>query len=122
MANRKQVHWRGRPSHFDRDRRTGLSHRNALRTITDLAAECGINVPSKDETSERPNLDVHALRHLAGSVFIKATSGDIERVARWMGHADTQVLLDVYSHVFEEVRGGRKVVEDVARLDAVFGK
>jgi len=98
-----------------------VSHRNAHRTVIEIALSCGINVLPSEETHERPNLDIHALRHVAGSAFIKATNGDVERVARWMGHADTQVLLDVYAHVFEAVRGGRRVEEDVARLDAVFG-
>jgi integrase len=100
---------------------TAISHRNTLRAISDLAVGCGINVPADEETADRPNLDVHALRHVAGSAFVKATNGDIERVARWMGHADTKVLLTVYSHDFEEVRGGRKIEDDIAKLDAVFG-
>jgi hypothetical protein len=53
--------------------------------------------------------------------MIKATKGDAERVRRWMGHADTKVLLERYSHEFESVRGGRGIKEDIAEMDAAYG-
>jgi integrase len=31
-----------------------VSHRNGLRTLVEIALACGINVPAKDETDERP--------------------------------------------------------------------
>ena len=82
---------------------------------------CGINVPARDETDERPNLDFHALRHTFASAMIKATKGDAEKVRRWMGHADSKVLLERYSHEFESVRGGRQIERDIAEMDAAFG-
>ena len=85
-----------------------VSHRNGLRTLVEIAVACGINVPAKDETDERPNLDFHSLRHTFASAMIKATKGDAEKVRRWMGHADSKVLLERYSHEFESVRGGRQ--------------
>jgi integrase len=98
-----------------------VSHRNGLRTLVEIALACGINVPAKDETEERPNLDFHSLRHTFASAMIKSTKGDIEKVRRWMGHADSKVLLERYSHEFEWVRGGRQIEQDVAEMDAAYG-
>ena len=98
-----------------------VSHRNGLRTLVELPLACGINVPAKDETDERPNLDFHSLRHTFASAMIKATKGDAEKVRRWMGHADSKVLLERYSHEFDSVRGGRQIEHDIAEMDAAFG-
>ena len=98
-----------------------VSHRNGLRTLVEIALACGINVPAKDETDERPNLDFHSLRHTFASAMIKATKGDAEKVRRWMGHADSKVLLERYSHEFESVRGGRQIEQDIAEMDAAYG-
>jgi len=91
------------------------------RTLVELSLACGINVPVKDETDERPNLDFHSLRHTLASAMIKATKGDAEKVRRWMGHADSKVLLERYSHEFESVRGDRQIEQDIAEMDAAFG-
>lgn len=52
--------------------------------------------------------------------MIKATRGDAEKVRRWMGHADSKVLLVGYAHEFESVRGGRQIEQDIAEMDAAF--
>jgi integrase len=98
-----------------------VSQRNGLRTLCEIAESCDINVPRAGETPERPNLDFHSLRHTFASAMIKATKGDAERVRRWMGHADTKVLLERYSHEFESVRGGRGITEEIAEMDAAYG-
>ena len=98
-----------------------VSHRNGLRSLVEIARACGINVPAKDETDERPNLDFHSLRHTFASAMIEATKGNAEKVRRWMGHADSKVLLERYSHEFESVRGGRRLEQDVAEMDAAYG-
>jgi integrase len=96
-------------------------HRNCLRQVTRLALRLGINVPSNQEhDADKPNLDVHSLRHVFGSACVRATNGDVEKVARWMGHRDKEMLLDVYSHEFEAARGGRKIEQDIAQLDAAY--
>jgi hypothetical protein len=53
--------------------------------------------------------------------MIKATKGDAEKVRRWMGHADSKVLLTRYAHEFDSVRGGRQIEHDIAEMDAAFG-
>jgi integrase len=97
-----------------------VSHRNGLRTLVEIALACGINVPAKDETDKSPNLDFHSLRHTFASAMIKATKGDSEKVRRWMGHADSKVLLERYSHEFDSVRGGRQIEQDIAEMDDAF--
>lgn len=86
---------------------SSVSQRNALRTVCEVALSCGINVDPKLETEDKPNLDFHSLRHTFASAMIKATKGDAEKVRRWMGHVNSQVLLGRYSHEFESARGGR---------------
>lgn len=86
-----------------------------------VALSCGINVDPKLETEEKPNLDFHSLRHTFASAMIKATKGDAEKVRRWTGHADIRVLLERYSHAFESTRGGRRIEEDIAEMDAAYG-
>ena len=109
------------PEHPVASTATGVavSHRNGLRTLVEIAVACGINVPAKDETDELPNLDFHSLRHTFAAM-IKATRGDAEKVRRWMGHADSKVLLVGYAHEFESVRGGRQIEQDIAEMDAAF--
>jgi integrase len=97
-----------------------VSHRNGLRTLTELALACGINVPPEQESNDRPNLDYHALRHTFVSAMIKATKGDAEKVRRWTGHKNINVLLERYSHEFESARGGRRIEEDIAEMDAAY--
>ncbi len=97
---------------------SSVSHRNALRAVTEIALACGIN--AEEETEEQPNLDCHSLRHVFGSAMIKATNGDAERVRVWMGHSDTKTLLRCYSHEFEAVRGGRQIAQEIAQIDAAF--
>jgi integrase len=91
------------------------------RTLCEIALACAINVPSNEETPERPNLDYHALSHTFASAMIKATKGDAEKVRRWTGHADIKVLLERYSHEFEAARGGRRIENDIAEMDAAYG-
>ncbi len=100
---------------------TSVSQRNCLRVVCELALSCGINVDPKLETEDMPNLDFHSLRHTFASAMIKATRGDAEKVRRWTGHADIKVLLERYSHAFESVRGGRRIEEDIAEMDAAYG-
>ncbi|MCW2963019.1 MAG: hypothetical protein JWO17_271 [Actinomycetia bacterium] len=89
--------------------------------VVTLAKQAGINVPKDEETADEPNLDIHALRHVFASAMIRATHGDAEKVRRLTGHANSQVLLEIYSHEFEGVRGGTSIAEQAALIDAAFG-
>jgi integrase len=96
---------------------SSVSHRNALRAVTEIALASAIN---GEESEERPNLDCHSLRHVFGSAMVKATNGDAERVRGWMGHSDTKTLLRCHSHEFEAVRGGQRIAREIAQIDAAF--
>ena len=76
---------------------------------------------SGDVQYDRSNLDVHSLRHTFASAMIKATKADAEKVRRWMGHADSKVLLERYAHEFDSVRGGRQVEQEIAEMDGAYG-
>ena len=97
-----------------------MSHRNGLRTLVEIARACGINVPAKDEVDNVQTSTSTHFRHTFASAMIKATKGDAEKVRRWMGHANSKVLLQRYSHEFESVRGGRRVEQDIADMDAAY--
>jgi integrase len=97
---------------------TPIGQRNAHRMITALALSLGLN--SEPEDPKRPNLDVHSLRHVFASAMIRVTKGDAESVAALTGHGDTDVLMKVYSHEFEAVRGGQTVAARAAMIDAAF--
>jgi integrase len=94
-------------------RRATRSSRVKLSDPDPPRARCGL--------TERPNLTFHSLRHTFASAMIKATKGDAEKVRRWTCHADIKVLLERYSHEFESARGGRRIEEDIAEMDAAYG-
>jgi integrase len=103
------------------------THRNALRALQRAATAVGLNVDTqeRDEAVARgedlpPNVDAHCLRHLFASAMIRATKGDAEKVAKLTGHDDVKTLLDVYSHDFTAVRGGRDIQKDIELIDAAF--
>jgi integrase len=100
---------------------TSVSHRNAHRTVLEIALACGLN--SKPEREDLPNLDPHSLRHTFASAMIKATRGDVEKVRAWLGHSDSGILLQRYAHQFDEVRGRRaeEARREVAAIDTAFG-
>jgi hypothetical protein len=87
--------------------------------VTEIALACGIN--TDPERDEMPNLDCHALRHVFASAVIKATRGDIAKVATMTGHKDTEVLHRISLHEFQSARGEYQAAQDIADFDAAFG-
>ena len=88
--------------------------------MTGIALACGIN--TRPEREEIPNLDCHALRHVFASAAIKATRGDVAKVAAMLGHKDTEVTHRTYLHEFKAAQGAYRPDEDIAQLDAAFAR
>lgn len=56
------------------------------------------------ETNNFPVVVFHSLRHLSAGYKLRMTKGDIKSVQGDTGHADTDMLLDVYAHIVDEDR------------------
>ena len=61
-----------------------------------------------------PRLRFHDVRHTFASHLIVDLGLDVVRVGRILGHARVSTTLDVYSHVFEEVRHSHEVQRQMA--------
>jgi len=64
-----------------------------------------------------PHINPHAFRHTAASILI-SEGVDIVTVSKMLGHANTSMTTDVYSHIIEESK--RKATECIA--DAILRK
>ena len=62
----------------------------------------------------RHKFSLHSLRHVAGSLWIERGVPLME-VARMMGHANANVTLKVYAHLFEDRSKGRAAIEAIER-------
>ncbi len=88
---------------------TPFGHRNVeTRALNDAAALAGL------DDGSWPRLRFHDLRHTFASHLIVDLGLDVVRVSRILGHARVSTTLDVYSHVFEEVRHSHEVQRQMA--------
>lgn len=67
------------------------------------------------ETAGYEQVDFHSLRHLSTKYKLKITNGDIKSVQGDTGHAEAQMVTDVYSEIEDE---NRRV--NAARMEADF--
>lgn len=65
------------------------------------------------DTTGYERVDFHSLRHLSTKYKLKLTQGDIKSVQGDTGHAEAQMVTDVYSEI-EESRTG---AENAARME-----
>jgi hypothetical protein len=59
----------------------------------------------------------HDLRHTLASHLIIDIRLDVVQVSRILGHARTSMMLDTYTHLFEEVGHGANVRTELAKSD-----
>ena len=60
-----------------------------------------------------PHINPHAFRHTAASIMI-ANGIDIVTVSKMLGHANTSMTTDIYSHIIEEAkRNATECIADV---------
>ena len=67
------------------------------------------------DTTGYERVDFHSLRHLSTKYKLKLTQGDIKSVQGDTGHAEAQMVTDVYSEIEDENRR-----ENAARMEADF--
>jgi integrase len=83
---------------------TAFGHRNAQRRILRRAAtQAGL------EDGSWPPLRFHDLRHTFASHLIVDLGLDVAQVSRILGHASVTITLDVYTHLFDQVRHASEV-------------
>lgn len=83
---------------------TPFGHRNVeSRALNDAAALAGL------DDGTWPRLRFHDLRHTFASHLIIDLRLDVAQVSRILGHARVGTTLNVYTHLFDEVRHSREV-------------
>lgn len=55
-----------------------------------------------------PKFSFHALRHWCASHWMKATHGDVHQVAKWLGHKNASMTLDIYGHCLDDPEAREK--------------
>jgi integrase len=82
--------------------------------FNEVMNECGLVKPdAKLSTNGRrlPKFSYHALRHWCASHWMKATGGDVHQVAKWLGHKNASMTLDVYGHCLDDPEAREKFLE-----------
>lgn len=88
---------------------TAFGHRNAQRRVLRRAAtRAGL------EDGGWPPLRFHDLRHTFASHLIIDLGLDVAQVSRIPGHASVTITLDVYAHLFDQVRHAHDVKAKMA--------
>jgi integrase len=90
---------------------TPLHYRNVVRRGLDAAVD-------RAGLAAEPRLRFHDLRHTFASLLI-AEGADVVFVSRKLGHASVKTTLDVYAHLFDAAKQGRRVRD---ALESTFGK
>jgi integrase len=60
---------------------------------------------------ELPSMTFHDLRHVAASILLAATDGNLFEVSRILGHADTRMLQRTYGHLLGHGRGATDALD-----------
>jgi integrase len=88
---------------------TPFGGRNVARRVLGRAADdAGLN------GAGRPGLRFHDLRHTFASHLIVDLGLDVAQVSRILGHTSIAITLDVYTHLFDDVRHAREIRERIA--------
>lgn len=49
---------------------------------------------------------MHMLRHSCGSIVYRQTAGDVKQTQAWLGHSNSRVTLDTYTHLSDNEKQG----------------
>ena len=89
---------------FVTSRVTPFGERNVARRVLKKAADAtGLN------DGGQAHLRFHDLRHTFASHLIVDLNLDVAQVSRILGHASITITLDVYTHLFDDVRHAREI-------------
>ena len=84
--------------------------------FTEVMSECGLIKPD----TKRPKFTFHALRHWCASHWMKATGGDVHQVAKWLGHKNASMTLDIYGHCLDDPEAREKFLRIPDWLDPII--
>ena len=82
-----------------------------------------VNVPLRvlKETLTKAGLPtdmhIHDLRHIAATLMVESTNGDIEGVSKVLGHSDTRVLSKTYNNMRKENK--KNIIENNIVLEII---
>ena len=82
-----------------------------------------VNVPLRvlKETLSKAGLStdmhVHDLRHIAATMMVESTNGDVEGVSKILGHSDTRVLSKTYNNMRKESK--KNIIENNIVLEII---
>ncbi len=82
-----------------------------------------VNVPLRilKETLTKAGLPtdmhVHDLRHIAATMMVESTNGDVEGVSKILGHSDTRVLSKTYNNMRKESK--KNIIENNIVLEII---
>ena len=62
-------------------------------------------------------LHVHDLRHIAATLMVESTNGDVEAVSKILGHSDTRVLSKTYNNMRKENK--KNIIENNIVLEII---
>ena len=62
-------------------------------------------------------LHIHDLRHIAATLMVESTNGDIEGVSKVLGHSDTRVLSKTYNNMRKEIK--KNIIENNIVLEII---
>jgi integrase len=69
-----------------------------------------------------PAMTFHDLRHVAASMMLQASGGNLFEVSRILGHADTRMLQRTYGHLLGHGRGAIEALEELLDEDRKASK
>jgi integrase len=106
LAAHKQASPFARPGDwvFATSRGTPYGQRNVARRVLRRAADA-----AQLNGDGWPPLRFHDLRHTFASHLIVDLGLDVAQVSRILGHARITITLDVYTHLFDDVRHAREI-------------
>ena len=62
-------------------------------------------------------LHIHDLRHIAATLMVESTNGDVEAVSKILGHSDTRVLSKTYNNMRKENK--KNIIENNIVLEII---
>ena len=63
------------------------------------------------------NMHVHDLRHIAATMMVESTNGDVEGVSKILGHSDSRVLSKTYNNMRKENK--KNIIENNIVLEII---
>ena len=86
---------------------------------TDFLTQIGVTTNNSTLTKAGLSTDmhIHDLRHIAATMMVESTNGDVEGVSKILGHSDTRVLSKTYNNMRKENK--KNIIENNIVLEII---